>query len=167
MPRDVSRSGERGVAVPEGAPGEVGDVADALRALDLALAQSEGRQREFLLSVSHELRTPLTALRGYGEALADGLITGDRVREVGACSSAETARVERFTADLLELARLEADDFSVDPADVELGGIAARGGGGVARARGVGAGSRSGSTASTARSTRERTRGGSGRCSTG
>jgi two-component system, OmpR family, sensor kinase len=117
--------GERGVAVPEEAPGEVGDVADALRALDAALAQSEGRQREFLLSVSHELRTPLTALRGYGEALADGLISGPRVQEVGAVLVTETERVERFTADLLELARLEADDFSVVPAEVDLGGIAA------------------------------------------
>lgn len=117
--------GERGVDVPEGAPGEVGDVAAALRALDGALARSEGRQREFLLSVSHELRTPLTALRGYGEALADGLIPGDGVREVGAVLVAETARIERFTADLLQLARLEADDFSVVPADIELDAIAA------------------------------------------
>ncbi|MBW4041732.1 MAG: HAMP domain-containing histidine kinase [Acidobacteria bacterium] len=117
--------GDRGVSVPEGAPGEVGDVADALRSLDLALSRSEGRQREFLLSVSHELRTPLTALRGYGEALADGLVESDRVREVGAVLVSETERVERFTADLLELARLEADDFSVDPTDVELGDIAA------------------------------------------
>lgn len=117
--------GERGVPVPEGAPGEVGDVAVALGALDRALVLSEGRQREFLLSVSHELRTPLTALRGYGEALADGLITGDRVQEVGGVLVTETGRLEHFTADLLELARLEADDFSVLPADVELGGIAA------------------------------------------
>jgi two-component system OmpR family sensor kinase len=117
--------GERGVTVPEGAPGEVGDVAAALAALDRALVQSEGRQREFLLSVSHELRTPLTALRGYGEALADGVVSGDRVQEVGGVLVTETARLERFTADLLELARLEADDFSVVPAEVELGGIAA------------------------------------------
>jgi two-component system sensor histidine kinase BaeS len=117
--------GERGVPLPEGAPGEVGDVTDALGALDGALARSEGRQREFLLSVSHELRTPLTALRGYGEALADGVIEGERVREVGGVLITETARLERFTADLLELARLEADDFSVVPAELELGGIAA------------------------------------------
>ena len=117
--------GERRVPVPEGAPGEVGDVAVALGALDRALVQSEGRQREFLLSVSHELRTPLTALRGYGEALADGVVTGERVREVGEVLVTETGRLERFTADLLELARLEADDFSVVPTELELGGIAA------------------------------------------
>ena len=117
--------GERGVPVPADAPGEVGDVADALGALDAALVASEGRQREFLLSISHEVRTPLTALRGYGEALADGLITGDRVREVGTTLTAESERLEHFTADLLELARLEADDFSLRPAPVELGEVAA------------------------------------------
>lgn len=116
--------GERGVDVPSRAPGEVGEVARALRSLDTALAVSEGRQREFLLSISHELRTPLTALRGWGEALADGLVTGDRVQEVGATLTAESARIERFTADLLELARLEADDFSVEPADVRLDDVA-------------------------------------------
>ncbi len=116
--------GERRVDVPEGAPGEVGDVADALRALDGALGTSEGRQREFLLSISHELRTPLTALRGWGEALADGLVTGDRVQEVGRTLTAESHRIERFTADLLELARLEADDFSIVPAEVRLSDVA-------------------------------------------
>ena len=52
-------------------------MADALNALAAALATSEGRQREFLLSVSHELRTPLTAITGYAESLADGVVTGD------------------------------------------------------------------------------------------
>ena len=117
--------GERGVPVPEDGPGEVGDVASALRSLDDALAQSEGRQREFLLSVSHELRTPLTALRGWGEALADGLVPPDGVPGVGRVLMTETARVERFTADLLELARLEADDFSIEPVAVDLASVAA------------------------------------------
>ena len=112
--------GQRGVDVPHAAPTEVADVADALRALDAALATSEGRQREFLLSISHELRTPLTALRGYGEALADGLVPPERTAEVGGVLVAETTRLERFTADLLELARLEADDFSLELGPVDL-----------------------------------------------
>jgi signal transduction histidine kinase len=116
--------GERGVAVPTASPAEVADVADALRALDAALSTSEGRQREFLLSISHELRTPLTALRGYGEALSDGLVPPERIAEVGGVLVAETTRLERFTADLLELARLEADDFSLQPGPVDLAQLA-------------------------------------------
>ena len=115
--------GERGVDMPDASPAEVADVALALRALDTALVTSEGRQREFLLSISHELRTPLTALRGYGEALADGLVPPERTAEVGSVLVAETSRLERFTADLLELARLEADDFSLRITPIDLGDL--------------------------------------------
>ena len=59
---------------------------------------SEGRQREFLLSVSHELRTPLTAVRGYAEALADGVVTGDDVARTGAVMLAEAQRLDRLVA---------------------------------------------------------------------
>lgn len=58
------RAGDRAVRVPVEPPDEVADLAEALNGLAGALATSEGRQREFLLSVSHELRTPLTAIRG-------------------------------------------------------------------------------------------------------
>jgi two-component system, OmpR family, sensor kinase len=92
----------------------VREVAGALAVLDAALQASEGRQREFLLSVSHEMRTPLTALRGYAEALADGVVTGSEVVGVGRTLVAETHRLDRFVEDLLLLARLEADDFRVE-----------------------------------------------------
>lgn len=112
--------GERGIPMPVSTTAEIADVASALAALDAALAASEARQREFLLSISHELRTPLTALRGYGEALADGLIPADEVAAVGATLVAETGRLDAFVADLLELARLEADDFTIAPSEVQV-----------------------------------------------
>ncbi len=110
--------GERGVTMPGTTTTEMADVADALTALDAALAASEGRQREFLLSISHELRTPLTAVRGYAEALADGLVAD--VPAVGRTLVTETERLDRFVGDLLELARLEADDFSLAREPVNL-----------------------------------------------
>ncbi|KRE22324.1 cell wall metabolism sensor histidine kinase WalK [Agromyces sp. Soil535] len=116
-------SGRRGVAVPRSDIPEVDDVARALAALDTALVASEGRQREFLLSVSHELRTPLTAIRGYAEALADGLVDAASVASVGRTLTAETERVDRFVGDLLELARLESDDFRIEPSPVDLAAL--------------------------------------------
>ncbi|TPX04215.1 HAMP domain-containing histidine kinase, partial [Schumannella luteola] len=104
---------------------EIADVEAALEALDDALTRSEGRQREFLLSISHELRTPLTAIRGYAEALRDGLVPGAAATEVGATLEAEATRLGRFTDDLLALARLEAEDFPVVLAGVELGPVLA------------------------------------------
>jgi two-component system OmpR family sensor kinase len=114
-------AGER--ALPPPAPTsvtEIDEMSEALGALDAALATSEGRQREFLLSISHELRTPLTALQGYAEALRDGAIGADEVGEVGRVLVAETTRLDRFIADLLALARLEADDFRLELTEVDV-----------------------------------------------
>ena len=116
--------GERGVPLPESTTREVADVAAALGHLDAALATSEGRQREFLQSVSHELRTPLTTIRGYAEGLRDGVIGPDESAVVAATLVAEAERMERYVADLLALSRLDADDFTVETAEVDLAALA-------------------------------------------
>ena len=113
-------AGERGVELPTSGPAEVVAVAEALGQLDAALATSEERQRRFLLSVSHELRTPLTAVRGYAEGLADGTVPPEDARQVGATLVGEADRLEGYVADLLALARMEADDFRIAVADVDL-----------------------------------------------
>jgi two-component system OmpR family sensor kinase len=105
--------------VPEG-PAEVAAVADALNALSGALTTSEGRQREFLLSISHELRTPLTAVKGYAEALADGVVPPAAVEATGHVLLAESSRLERLVSDLLDLARLGAEDFRIDVTRLDL-----------------------------------------------
>jgi len=118
-------AGRRDVVLEPTGIDEVRDVEAALEALASALARSESRQREFLLSISHELRTPLTAIRGYSEALRDGLIDAGRLPEVGATLDAEASRLAAFTDDLLALARLEADDFSVHPLPVDVSEVVA------------------------------------------
>lgn len=113
-------AGERDVEIrPEG-PAEIADIAIGLNRLSSALTASEARQRDFLLSVSHELRTPTTAVRGYGEALADGLIEPADVPRVGEVISTEADRLERLVSDLLELARLGAADFRFDIGVVDI-----------------------------------------------
>lgn len=118
--------GERGLRVPAEGPSEVAELAAALNSLDAALARSENRQRDFLLSVSHEIRTPLTTARGYAEALAEEVVTGEEVPEVGRILQSEIKRLERFVGDLLALARLEADDFQLDVTAVDLDALVAQ-----------------------------------------
>ncbi len=121
----VLRSGRRDVRVPQAGPSEVSDVAGAVNELADALARSEARQRLFLLSVSHELRTPLTAVRGFAESLADGVVTDGDAARAGRVIVREADRLDRLVGDLMELARLEADDFRLDPVPVDLAALAA------------------------------------------
>ncbi len=90
--------------------------------------------------MSHELRTPLTAIRGYSDALRDGLVTPEHLPEVGATVAEEATRLAAFTDDLLALARLEADDFPVRPLPIDIGEVidtAARAWRGAAEAAGI------------------------------
>jgi signal transduction histidine kinase len=116
-------NGRRDLRAPVEGPREVADVADAVNRLADSLARSESRQKEFLLSVSHELRTPLTAVSGFAESLADGVVTGDDVPRVGGLVLAEAQRLDRLVRDLLDLARLGADDFRLDLAEIDLTGL--------------------------------------------
>ena len=118
--------GERTVRVTVEGPAEVAEVGGSINALAAALATSEDRQRTFLLSVSHELRTPLTTLRGYAEGLADGVVPPSESPAVGATMLHEARRLDRLVSDLLDLARLGADDFGIEPGDVDLADLLRR-----------------------------------------
>ena len=72
------------------------------------------------MSISHELRTPLTTLKGYAEALADGVVGPDGAQKAGQTMLAEAEQLDRLVADLLVLARLEAEDFPLELLPVEL-----------------------------------------------
>ena len=82
------------------------------------LAQAKNAERQFLQSVSHDLRTPLTSIRGFAEAIEDG-VAADVAAAAGVIAS-EAGRLERLVADLLGLATLEAQRFTLQMQPVEL-----------------------------------------------
>lgn len=110
-------AGDRTVRLAEDGPDEIADLSHSLNALAQALDTSEGREREFLLSVSHELRTPLTGIRGFAEAIGEGVVDP---LEAGRTIEAEAERMQRLVSDLLDLARAGADDFRLDLSQVDL-----------------------------------------------
>jgi signal transduction histidine kinase len=113
-------AGDRSVRISRRGSAESADLADAFNQLAAALQISEGRERDFLLSVSHELRTPLSTIRGYAEALADGVVGADGAGKAGATMLAEAERLDRLISDLLVLSRLEAADLPLDVVGVDL-----------------------------------------------
>ena len=113
-------TGERDVRVKPEGPAEIADIAGSLNRLAAALAISENRQRSFLMSVSHELRTPLTAVKGYAEALADGIVPPDDVERTGAVVKGEADRLERLVSDLLDLGRAGSVDLRLAVCEVDL-----------------------------------------------
>jgi two-component system sensor histidine kinase BaeS len=106
------------IELPADADPEVASLAASITSLATSLERSRAAEREFFLSVSHDLRTPLTALRGYGEALADGAIE-DPAR-AGAIITSEARRLERLVGDLLQLGRIGGGTFALDLGPVRV-----------------------------------------------
>ena len=98
---------------------ELASLALSINSMASSLARSKDLERQFLMSVSHDLRTPLTSIRGYAEALADG-VTHD-TKAAGEVIQSEARRLERLVADLLELAKLDARSFTLNPVPLDIG----------------------------------------------
>ena len=111
--------------VPSG--GEIGHLAERFREMASRLREAEEQERNFLMSVSHELRTPLTAIRGHVDALREGVADDPAARRASLeIVAAESARLERLVGDILDLAKLEADRFTVVREEVDMGRLCER-----------------------------------------
>lgn len=80
-------------------------VSDAFNQMARSMAATERTRAEILRDLAHELRTPLTTVRGYHEALADGVLTMDP--ETYSTIEAELVRVERLVDDISRVSRAE------------------------------------------------------------
>jgi two-component system sensor histidine kinase BaeS len=83
-----------------------------------SLQRGEERQRRLVADVAHELRTPLANLRGYLEALADGVISPDP--DVFASLHEEAVLQQRIVDDLQDLALAEAGRLAYHRIHVDL-----------------------------------------------
>jgi two-component system phosphate regulon sensor histidine kinase PhoR len=87
------------------------------------LRRADQIRRDFVANVSHELRTPLTAVRGYVEALLDGVSDPSEARRFLETIARHTFRMERLVRDLLRLARLDARQENLDRVPCDVGSV--------------------------------------------
>ena len=103
---------------------EVGDLARTLATMQQRLLQQEEARRAFVSTASHELRTPLTSLDGMLELLREDLDDEhpdlEDARALVARAHAQSRRLGRLAADLLDLSRIDAQ-VQLRSEPVELG----------------------------------------------
>lgn len=94
---------------------EVGQLATAFNQMSSSIQKEDEKKKEFLANVSHELRTPLSYVNGYSEALITGIVKHETDREKYlALINRESKRMERIVGDLLDLAKLDNDEYQLD-----------------------------------------------------
>lgn len=114
---------------------EIGQLAETFNNMRLALDKSlkdleyeknkmaamEKMQREFVANASHELRTPLTSVRGYIEALLDGVVNSkEQENKYLRIMLKETLRLHRLVHSLLDLSRIESGQIKINMKKLNL-----------------------------------------------
>lgn len=70
--------------------------------------KSEQIRRDFSANVSHELKTPLTTIKGFGEMMEGGIITGtDDIKKYGGTIYREAERLLYLINDIIRLSEIE------------------------------------------------------------
>ncbi|MFC3859956.1 sensor histidine kinase [Deinococcus antarcticus] len=91
--------------LPETGQDELSDLAHNFNVMAGALEQVEQGRVELIGNVAHELRAPLAALRGYADAMQDGVMTPEHAAQ---SISREVGAMDRLVRDLSLVSRVEA-----------------------------------------------------------
>lgn len=118
--------GDFSTPIPVDSSDEVGQLAVTFNAMQKRLARLDSARKEFIANASHELRTPIFSLGGFVELLSDEdpdpAVRAEFVRTM----REQVARLEKLTADLLDLSKLDADAIEISSVPVELTALAER-----------------------------------------
>ena len=100
--------------------GELEELADSINRMAEELTRLEDSRRSFVANVSHELRSPMTCMRGYVQAMQDGVIAQEDMPRYLQIVLDETDRLTALVNDLLDLSRLESGKFPLTIAPFDI-----------------------------------------------
>ena len=121
---EISRkisAGDFSGRVPRVSRDEVGQLAEAFNRMAEGLQRIEQLRKAMVIDVAHELRTPLTNIKGYLEAITDGVVppseeTIDLLQE-------EASRLGRLVEDVLSLAKADAARMDLHKEEIRVSAL--------------------------------------------
>jgi len=111
-------SGDYSASVPVTSHDEVGQLALAFNRMAQSLQHIEQLRKTMMIDVAHELRTPLTNIKGYLEALTDGVVSLST--ETLELLQEETFRLVQLVEDILRLAKADAAKANLHKDEIQL-----------------------------------------------
>jgi signal transduction histidine kinase len=111
-------TGDYSGQVPFVSKDEVGQLAASFNRMAESLRRIEGLRKTLMIDVAHELRTPLTNIRGYLEALTDGVAAP--TKETFELLHEETMRLIHLLEDVLRLAKADAARMDLHKTEIRM-----------------------------------------------
>ncbi|HOX12171.1 MAG TPA: HAMP domain-containing sensor histidine kinase [Spirochaetia bacterium] len=114
-------AGELDAPVAVRGGGELASLAASLVSMRDALKEDRTRRSRFIMGVSHDLKTPLALIKGYAEAIGDGMADAPGERE--RCVEIIGAKVDQLDGmvdDLIDFVRMDTAEWRRHLRSVEL-----------------------------------------------
>lgn len=129
--RDISRAtqaiaqGNLDVRLdPEQVPTEFVPLIENFNAMVEEVKRARQSQRNLVANVSHDLKTPITSIRGFAQALKEGVVQDEDARRRAADVIYEEAeRMHRMVNQLLELAKMDAGQLRLNKHPLDLAAL--------------------------------------------
>lgn len=102
---------------------EIGRLADALNYMVSELNENDKFQQKFISNISHDFRSPLTSIKGYLEAIQDGMIPPEMINKYIDIVLFETERLTKLTSNILTLNDLDPKSTRLDITTFDINGI--------------------------------------------
>jgi len=90
----------------------LGSLGQSFESMRRALKEEKARQSRFLMAISHDLKTPIASIRGYTEALADGLDhTPEKRKDFLAIIDEKASVLQNRVGALIDLAKMKTGEW--------------------------------------------------------
>jgi len=105
-------AGELDLTVNAKGSNEITSLVISLNSMRLALKDEQIRRSRFIMGVSHDLKTPLALIKGYSEAIADGMADDPAMmkKSLGIIGS-KVGQLEEMIDDLIGFVKLDTGEW--------------------------------------------------------
>jgi two-component system, OmpR family, sensor kinase len=110
--------------IPIESSDELGQLARSFNEMQRRLERLDSARKEFIANASHELRTPIFSLGGFVELLETENPSAKERKQFMAEMRGQVERLQKLTADLLDLSKLDADAMEISREPVDLKQVA-------------------------------------------
>jgi signal transduction histidine kinase len=101
---------------------EITSLTENLDKMRCSLKEDEERRTRFIMGLSHDLRTPVALIKGYTEAITDGVVNNpDNVKKSLAIIHSKADQLESMINDLINYVKLNNNDWrqKLNPEKIE------------------------------------------------
>ncbi|MCR4734745.1 MAG: HAMP domain-containing histidine kinase [Treponema sp.] len=100
------------INLKEGSSNEITSITESLEKMRLSLLEAQNQKNKFIMGISHDLRTPVAIIKGYTEAISDGVISEkNEVNNALELIKAKTTQLESMIDTLINYMKMNSADL--------------------------------------------------------